>query len=98
MEESKATRGLVLRAPLSGVLMPIERVPDPVLPQKMVGDEAAAASEVGGLNASEAILISNTAGLHARPAAVLANLARKYTSSIWMQRETPRPTRKASAA
>src|SRR5512138_3699996 len=29
---------LALNAPLSGFLMPIERVPDPVFAQKMVGD------------------------------------------------------------
>jgi len=32
------TRTLTLRAPLSGYLVPIERVPDPVFSQKMVGD------------------------------------------------------------
>jgi phosphocarrier protein FPr len=35
---------------------------------------------------SEAILIPNKAGLHARPAAVLANLAKKHSSTIWLQR------------
>jgi phosphotransferase system IIA component len=29
---------LVLRAPLSGVVYPLERVPDPVFAQKLVGD------------------------------------------------------------
>ena len=29
---------LVLRAPLSGVIWPLERVPDPVFAQKLVGD------------------------------------------------------------
>ena len=32
------TRTLTLMAPLSGYLVPIERVPDPVFSQKMVGD------------------------------------------------------------
>ncbi len=32
------TRTLTLKAPLSGYLVPIERVPDPVFSQKMVGD------------------------------------------------------------
>ncbi len=32
------TRSLILLAPLSGYLVPIERVPDPVFAQKMVGD------------------------------------------------------------
>src|SRR3974377_22286 len=36
--EQPPTNQLVLRAPLSGYLMPIERVPDPVFAQKMVGD------------------------------------------------------------
>src|SRR5574342_658497 len=36
--EQPPTNQLVLRAPLSGHLMPIERVPDPVFAQKMVGD------------------------------------------------------------
>jgi multiphosphoryl transfer protein len=30
--------GVLLTAPLSGQLMPIEQVPDPVFSQKMVGD------------------------------------------------------------
>jgi phosphocarrier protein FPr len=38
MEQSQAARKLVLKAPLSGQLVPIERVPDPVFSQKMVGD------------------------------------------------------------
>ena len=29
---------LTLRAPLSGVVYPLERIPDPVFAQKMVGD------------------------------------------------------------
>jgi phosphocarrier protein FPr len=37
-EQLSGTRKLVLKAPLSGVLVPIERVPDPVFSQKMVGD------------------------------------------------------------
>jgi phosphocarrier protein FPr len=32
------TRTLTLKAPLSGFLVPIERIPDPVFSQKMVGD------------------------------------------------------------
>jgi phosphotransferase system IIA component len=32
------TRSVTLLAPLSGYLVPIERVPDPVFAQKMVGD------------------------------------------------------------
>jgi phosphoenolpyruvate-protein phosphotransferase len=35
---SPATAMLVLKAPLSGCLLPLERVPDPVFAQKMVGD------------------------------------------------------------
>ncbi len=35
---TQATGTLVLKAPLSGVLLPIEQVPDPVFSQKMVGD------------------------------------------------------------
>lgn len=34
----QTTTKLVLKAPLTGFLMPIERVPDPVFAQKMVGD------------------------------------------------------------
>src|SRR5512136_1265607 len=37
-EQLPGTRKLVLKAPLSGALVPIERVPDPVFSQKMVGD------------------------------------------------------------
>ncbi|HRV95658.1 MAG TPA: PTS glucose transporter subunit IIA, partial [Anaerolineae bacterium] len=32
---------IMLQAPLSGYLMPLERVPDPVFAQKMVGDGVA---------------------------------------------------------
>jgi multiphosphoryl transfer protein len=59
---------------------------DIVLELLLAGDKAAAAPEAGAPITSEAILISNTSGVHARPAAVLANLARKYASSIWVQR------------
>jgi phosphoenolpyruvate-protein phosphotransferase len=38
MEPLQTTHKLVLKAPLSGQLVPIERVPDPVFSQKMVGD------------------------------------------------------------
>ena len=38
MNPSSASPKLVLTAPLSGPLLPIERVPDPVFAQKMVGD------------------------------------------------------------
>jgi|GEM_PF-5202595 len=40
MESSKQNRSdsIILKAPLNGCLMPIERVPDPVFAQKMVGD------------------------------------------------------------
>jgi phosphocarrier protein FPr len=31
---------LIVRAPLSGVVWPLERIPDPVFAQKMVGDGA----------------------------------------------------------
>ncbi len=34
----EAAGGLTLKAPLCGVLVPLERVPDPVFSQKMVGD------------------------------------------------------------
>ena len=37
-QTAQAAVTLVLNAPLSGFLMPIERVPDPVFAQKMVGD------------------------------------------------------------
>jgi phosphocarrier protein FPr len=59
---------------------------DIVLDLLLADGQAAAALEAGAPITSEAILISNTAGVHARPAAVLASLARKYTSSIWVQR------------
>jgi multiphosphoryl transfer protein len=36
--QPEARNTLVLKAPLSGHLMPLERVPDPVFAQKMVGD------------------------------------------------------------
>jgi phosphocarrier protein FPr len=36
--QPQTSRALLLKAPLSGHLMPIERVPDPVFAQKMVGD------------------------------------------------------------
>lgn len=36
--QPETTGGLSLKAPLSGILVPIERVPDPVFSQKMVGD------------------------------------------------------------
>jgi phosphoenolpyruvate-protein phosphotransferase len=45
-----------------------------------------AAPGVGKRVTSEAILIPNSTGLHARPAATLANLAKKYSSAIWVQR------------
>ena len=38
METIQTIRKLVLKAPLSGFLVPIERVPDPVFSRKMVGD------------------------------------------------------------
>jgi phosphocarrier protein FPr len=44
---------------------------------------------------SEAILIPNTAGLHARPAAVLANLARQFSSDVWLQRGDARANAKS---
>ena len=34
----KVTRSLALKAPLSGILVPITEVPDPVFAQKLVGD------------------------------------------------------------
>src|SRR5262245_23544118 len=37
-QKASAAVSLALKAPLSGFLMPIERVPDPVFAQKMVGD------------------------------------------------------------
>ena len=36
---------LIVRAPLSGVVWPLERIPDPVFAQKMVGDGAVAEDE-----------------------------------------------------
>lgn len=38
MEQLQTSHTLVLKAPLSGQLVPIEQVPDPVFSQKMVGD------------------------------------------------------------
>lgn len=38
MNHSLDSHRLTLTAPLSGLLLPIERVPDPVFAQKMVGD------------------------------------------------------------
>ncbi|NCD21270.1 MAG: hypothetical protein EOL89_15075, partial [Actinobacteria bacterium] len=38
MAESPGRARVVLLAPLSGVLVPIEQVPDPVFAEKMVGE------------------------------------------------------------
>lgn len=35
---------------------------------------------------SETVQVPNTSGLHARPAAVLSNVAKKFTSAIWLQK------------
>jgi phosphocarrier protein FPr len=56
---------------------------------------ATAVSELAPALTSEAILIPNTAGLHARPAAVLANLARQFSSDIWLQRGDARANAKS---
>jgi phosphoenolpyruvate-protein phosphotransferase len=68
---------------------------DVVLELELAGEEAAAAPEAGALVTSEAILIANTAGFHARPAAVLANVAKKYTSAVWVQRGDARANAKS---
>jgi multiphosphoryl transfer protein len=59
---------------------------DVILELTLAADGVIAPVEAGVRITSEAILIPNSAGLHARPAAVLANLAKKYTSDIWVQR------------
>jgi phosphocarrier protein FPr len=56
---------------------------------------AAAVSDLAPALTSEAILIPNTAGLHARPAAVLANLARQFSSEVWLQRGDSRANAKS---
>jgi phosphocarrier protein FPr len=68
---------------------------DVVLDLRLEGGGAATTWEVGAPVTSEAVLIPNSAGLHARPAAVLANLARKYTSDIWLQRGDARANAKS---
>jgi multiphosphoryl transfer protein len=59
---------------------------DVVLDLTLASGQTATVLEVSPPVTSEAILIPNSAGLHARPAAVLANLAKKYSSDIWLQR------------
>ena len=49
-------------------------------------DQPTSLAAVGETVISEPIEISNPAGLHARPAAVLANLAKKYSSTLYLQR------------
>jgi phosphoenolpyruvate-protein phosphotransferase len=68
---------------------------DVVLELQLAVEEVAAAPEAGALVTSEALLIANTAGLHARPAAVLANVAKKYTSDVWLQRGDARANAKS---
>nr|HMN31075.1 glucose PTS transporter subunit IIA [Caldilineaceae bacterium] len=68
---------------------------DVVLELKLTSGRAALILELGPPLTSEAILIPNSAGLHARPAAVLANLAKKYTSDIWLQRGEARANAKS---
>src|SRR4051794_33408258 len=55
---------LVLRAPLSGVIYPLERVPDPVFAQKLVGDGIS-------IDPTDATLLAPCAGevMHVHPAA-----------------------------
>ncbi len=38
VDRAATSRRIMLTAPLSGPLVPIERIPDPVFAQKMVGD------------------------------------------------------------
>ncbi len=68
---------------------------DVVLDLKLAGGGTAPVLELGAPVTSEAILIPNSAGLHARPAAVLANMARKYSSDIWLQRGDARANAKS---
>ncbi|HET9221175.1 MAG TPA: phosphoenolpyruvate--protein phosphotransferase, partial [Roseiflexaceae bacterium] len=68
---------------------------DVVLDLKLASGQTATVLEVSPPVTSEAILIPNTAGLHARPAAVLANLAKKYSSDIWLQRGDSRANAKS---
>jgi phosphocarrier protein FPr len=58
---------------------------DVALELDLTSDQATAAATAGALITSPPILIPNSSGWHARPAAVLANLAKKYTSDIWVQ-------------
>ena len=62
---------------------------DPVLEVTLTSGSvqpAAAAAAVGETVISEPIAIANSSGLHARPAAVLANLAKQYSSTLYLRR------------
>jgi phosphocarrier protein FPr len=59
---------------------------DVVLELELASDQALAAPAAGTRITSAAILIPNSSGWHARPAAVLANIAKRYTSDVWVQR------------
>ncbi len=71
---------------------------DIILELQLAGDGVGAARESGALITSEALLIPNSAGWHARPAAVLANVAKKYTSGIWVQRGDAKANAKSLTA
>lgn len=57
-----------------------------ILNLSLAGDNGHAAVQTGNVVTSEPILVPNPTGMHARPAAVLANLAKKYQSSIKLQK------------
>ena len=68
---------------------------DVVLALQLASGQSAAVLQVSPPITSEAVLIPNSAGLHARPAAVLANLAKQYSSDIWLQRGDARANAKS---
>lgn len=57
-----------------------------VLNLSLASDDGQAAVQTGNVVTSEPILVPNPTGMHARPAAVLANLAKKYQSTIKLQK------------
>jgi phosphocarrier protein FPr len=59
---------------------------DVVLELSLSGKVADASAKSGETITSDPIVIPNPTGLHARPAAVLANLAKKYQSTIKLQK------------
>jgi phosphocarrier protein FPr len=70
---------------------------DVVLVLTLAGGAGATSESAPAVTAvtSEAILIPNSAGLHARPAAVLANLAKQFSSDVWLQRGDARANAKS---